>query len=185
MLCARRCCTMSYVLVQAPQEIWWLMSFDVWAVSVFLWGQWHRLRLLLGFYIIYLGSFVCFVDSCVVFWKTQDWFAQFEFMRSLIVLWTFQGTRFTCDDFSWGVECYLWLLQGISAQGGVCCIVFRNLFTCCTMEGVLTDYGVPTVLDVAHLQLYFVSAKKESCLPLYIVPGSHRIDERERVSPYW
>jgi hypothetical protein len=38
------------------------------------------------------------------------------------------------------------------------------------------------VLDVAHLQLYFVSAKKESCLPLYIVPGSHRIDER--VPPY-
>jgi hypothetical protein len=32
------------------------------------------------------------------------------------------------------------------------------------------------VLDVAYLQLYFVSAKKESCLPLYIVPGSHRID---------
>ena len=36
------------------------------------------------------------------------------------------------------------------------------------------------VLDVAHIQLYFVSAKKESCSPLYIIPGSHRIDERER-----
>jgi hypothetical protein len=32
------------------------------------------------------------------------------------------------------------------------------------------------VLDIAYLQLYFMSAKKESCLPLYIVPGSHRID---------
>jgi hypothetical protein len=29
------------------------------------------------------------------------------------------------------------------------------------------------------VQLYFVSAKKESCLPLYIVQGSHRIDERK------
>jgi hypothetical protein len=125
------------------------------------------------------GSYISFVDSCVVFWTTQDRFAQFDFMRSLIVLRTFQGTRFTCDDFNWGVEWYLWLLQGISAQGGVCCIVFRNLFTCCTMEGVLMDYGVPTVLDVAHLQLYFVSAKKKSCLPLYIVQGSHRIEERE------
>jgi hypothetical protein len=48
--------------------------------------------------------------------------------------------------------------------------------------GVLTDYGMLNVLDVAHLQLYFVSAKKESCLPLYIVPGSHRIDKR--VPPY-
>jgi hypothetical protein len=47
------------------------------------------------------------------------------------------------------------------------------------MEGVLKDYGVSTVLAVAHLQLYFVSAKKESCLSLYIVQGSHRIDERE------
>ena len=35
MRCAPRCCTMSYALVQAPQEIWWLMSFDDWAVSVF------------------------------------------------------------------------------------------------------------------------------------------------------
>jgi hypothetical protein len=42
--------------------------------------------------------------------------------------------------------------------------------------GVLTDYNKLNVLDVAYLQLYFVSAKKESCLPLYIVPGSHRID---------
>ena len=57
--------------------------------------------------------------------------------------------------------------------------MIRNLFTCCTMEGVLKDYGVPTVLDVAHLQLYFVSTKKESCLPLYIVQRSHRIDERK------
>ena len=32
------------------------------------------------------------------------------------------------------------------------------------------------------LQLYFVSAKKESCLPLYIVEGSHRIHERD--TPY-
>jgi hypothetical protein len=48
--------------------------------------------------------------------------------------------------------------------------------------GVLTDYGMLTVLDVAHLQLYFVSTKKESCLPFYIVPSSHRIEER--VSPY-
>jgi hypothetical protein len=28
------------------------------------------------------------------------------------------------------------------------------------------------------IQLYFVSAKKESCLPLYIVQCSHKIDER-------
>jgi hypothetical protein len=28
-----------------------------------------------------------------------------------------------------------------------------------------------------------VSTKKESCLPFYIVPSSHRIEER--VSPYW
>jgi hypothetical protein len=48
--------------------------------------------------------------------------------------------------------------------------------------GVLTDYDMLNVLDVAHLQLYFVSAKKESFLPLYIVPDSHRIDER--VPPY-
>jgi hypothetical protein len=48
--------------------------------------------------------------------------------------------------------------------------------------GVLTDYGMLNVLDVAHLHLYFMSGKKESCLPLYIVPGSHRIDER--VPPY-
>jgi hypothetical protein len=27
-------------------------------------------------------------------------FAQFNFMRSLLVLWALQGTRFTCDDFS-------------------------------------------------------------------------------------
>jgi hypothetical protein len=39
--------------------IWWLSSCNIW-------GQWHRLRLLLGF----MGdpsSFVCFVDSCVYF----------------------------------------------------------------------------------------------------------------------
>jgi hypothetical protein len=44
--------------------------------------------------------------------------------------------------------------------------------------GVLMDYGMLNVLDVAHLQLYFVSVKKENCLPFYIVSGSHRIDER-------
>ena len=49
MLCAPRCCTMSYALAEAPQEIWWLMSFDVWAVSFLFGGQWHRLRFLLGF----------------------------------------------------------------------------------------------------------------------------------------
>ena len=65
MRCAPRCCTMSYALVQAPQEIWWLMSFDDWAVLVF-WGQWHRLRLLLGDQVL----LVCFVDSCAVFWTT-------------------------------------------------------------------------------------------------------------------
>jgi hypothetical protein len=36
------------------------------------------------------------------------------------------------------------------------------------MEGVIADYDMPTVLYIAHLQLYFVSAKKENCLPLYI-----------------
>jgi hypothetical protein len=50
------------------------------------------------------------------------------------------------------------------------------------MEEVLMDYGVPSVLDVTHLQLYFVSVKKESYLPLYIVTSSNIIDER--VPPY-
>jgi hypothetical protein len=59
--------------------------------------------------------------------------------------------------------------------------MIRNLFTVLQI-GVLTDYGMSTVLDVADLQLYFVSAKKESCLPLYIVPVSHKIDEK--VPPY-
>jgi hypothetical protein len=31
--------------------------------------------------------------------------------------------------------------------------------------GVITDYGMLTVLGVAHIQLYFMSTKKESCLP--------------------
>jgi hypothetical protein len=50
------------------------------------------------------------------------------------------------------------------------------LTTCCIIDGVVTDYDIPTVLDVVHLQLCFMSTKKESCLSLYIVPGSHRID---------
>lgn len=88
---------------------WWLMSFNDWAVSFslevsgtdsdFYWVLWKT-----------QVSYVCFVDSCVVFRAAYRWFAQCDFMRSLLVLWTFQGTRFTCDDFNWGVECYLWLL---------------------------------------------------------------------------
>lgn len=54
-LCARSGTTgdmMTYV-------IWWLSSFS-------FWGQWHRLRLLLGDQVL----LVCFVDSCAVFWTT-------------------------------------------------------------------------------------------------------------------
>jgi hypothetical protein len=57
------------------------------------------------------------------------------------------------------------LKRGYDLGYHTCCIVFRNPFTYCTMEGVLTDYGVSTVLDVAHLQLYFVFQKKRVVCP--------------------
>lgn len=100
-------------------------------------------------------------------------------MRSLLVLWTFPGTRFTCDDFNWGVDAIYDYCKGFRLKVECYFIVFRIPYKCCTTDGVLPDYGMPTVLDVAWLQLCFVSTKKDSCLPLYIVPASHRIDERE------
>jgi hypothetical protein len=104
LLCAPRCCTMSYALTEEPQEIWWLMSFDDWAVSIFevsgtdlefYWVLWNTQ--------VRVSHLLCW-QLCLLFW-----FAQCDLMRSLFVLWTFQDTRFTCDDFNWGVECYLWL----------------------------------------------------------------------------
>jgi hypothetical protein len=55
-----------------------------------------------------------------------------------------------------------------------CCIVIRNLFTCYTMEGVLTDYGMSTVLDIT---LFRVRQERELFAHIYS-PGSHSI-ERE------
>jgi uncharacterized Fe-S center protein len=78
---------------------------------------------------------------------------------------------------------YAILAFAVGISIGCCWIWSESHIPVVLQIGVLTDYDMLNMLDVAHLQLYFVSIKKESCLPLYIVPGSHKIDER--VPPYW
>ena len=137
MRCAPRCCTMSYALVQAPQEIWWLMSFDDWAVSVF-WRHWHRLRLLLGDQVL----LVYFVDSCAVFWTTY-WLICLIWLHEKFISpkWTFPGTRFTCDDFNWGVDAIYDYCKGFRLKVECYFIVFRIPYKYCTTDGVLPDYA--------------------------------------------
>ena len=90
-----------------------------------------------------------------------------------------QDTRFTCDDLIEELNAIYDYCKGFRLKVEIVEYDPKSIYL---QIGVLTDYGMLNVLDVAYLQLYFVSAKKESCLPLYIVAGSHRIDER--VPPY-